>query len=302
MTNTLILIDGDILVYMIALANERKYYICNNKVYKSLKHAENASLSSKSDIYPYKYYYPAAQLETILYTKLNSIFEDLGTRNYVMYITDRDRSKNYRNQFANFLPYKGNRTKKSKPFYYTQARNLLMKKYGAIKIIGEEADDAIGKKATDLYAQYNDYEHAYIASIDKDLQTIPGYHYHLKDRQIKYINQEEAEKNFIIQLLQGDRADNVPGLYRLLLLHNRREDANKLRNTHYIAAATKFFVDKAPLECYNYVKGLYCEYGYSEEDILEIGRLLWIKRYDDDDWQNRLKRDYCGSKEVNCTR
>ena len=48
-----------------------------------------------------------------------------------------------------------------------------------------------------------------IASVDKDLLTIPGLH--LRDGEIKEVNRLQADLAFYAQVLTGDSADNYPG-------------------------------------------------------------------------------------------
>lgn len=75
-----------------------------------------------------------------------------------------------------------------------------------------EADDVMGIMAThpDNCKSYTPV----IVTDDKDLNTIPGYHLKLKGSEtgIKYIDPAQAEKNFWIQVLSGDKGDGYHGL------------------------------------------------------------------------------------------
>src|SRR5438552_3676644 len=137
-----IAIDGDILVYMIALANERNYHVCNGAMYKYKQAAENESKRTGLDIYKYKYLMPEQHLIINMHAKVKSIFEDLGTHNYKLFITSSKLEDNFRRQLATIMPYKENRIKKPKPHFYKQVRKLLTEQYKAEEVFGEEADDA----------------------------------------------------------------------------------------------------------------------------------------------------------------
>jgi DNA polymerase-1 len=48
-----------------------------------------------------------------------------------------------------------------------------------------------------------------IASVDKDMLTIPGYH--LRNGEIIEVSRAQADRNFYTQVLVGDATDNYPG-------------------------------------------------------------------------------------------
>jgi 5'-3' exonuclease len=100
--------------------------------------------------------------------------------------------------------YKENRKDKAKPKHLEVIRQHLIDVYEAtVSKNGFEADDALG---------FLQNEDTVIASIDKDLRMIPGYHYHLDDKTLTYIQPFEAMRNFYTQLLTGDAVDNVKGI------------------------------------------------------------------------------------------
>lgn len=212
------------------------------------------------------------------------IFDDLGTKNYKMYLTTSKIEKNFRAEIAKTMPYKGNRTAE-KPFYYNKIRKLLVEEYGAILVDGQEADDAIGIEQYKIAKQNGNFEWTYIATIDKDLRILEGYHYHLNSRSLDYVSHEEGLKRFYAQLLTGDSVDNIPGLYRFLVLAGRQPEANKLK-ARYRKTYDEFAIDKTPQECYDYVIDLYKKYGFGDKEINEIGNLLWIRRNEKEIWSD----------------
>ena len=274
----LLAIDGDILVYMIALSNERSFYCCNGHLYKTKGKAEHAQTQNGGEIYRYRRLCPEAQLQINLRSKMNSIFSDLNIRNYRLYITHPNIKKNFRYNLASIKVYKENRAHKPKPHFYQQVRNLLVRDYSAEIIEGEEADDAIGKLATEQYNLYNNYEMLYIASIDKDLRMIPGYHYNLKSRVLVYIDEQEASFNFWMQVVTGDRIDNIPGIYNWLVLQGKVDQAKELKKSRYLKKLKEELKDVDISQHEMKVRELYKKWHIPETVFNEVKELIKIRR------------------------
>lgn len=104
-----------------------------------------------------------------------------------------------------------------KPVHLALCRERLKKYYGAEEVFGYEADDALG-----MYRTGDDL----LVHIDKDIDMIPGKHYHHIDRRfydvpsegIGYLILNEKKllggglKWFYAQMLMGDPTDNIPGI------------------------------------------------------------------------------------------
>lgn len=101
--------------------------------------------------------------------------------------------------------YKLHRKDKPKPEGLQECFDYLTDGWGAEWCNGFEADDALGINAT----AFPDY---LICTTDKDLNQIPGFHYNWSKNKVTYIDQETANKSFWMQMLTGDRTDNVPGV------------------------------------------------------------------------------------------
>lgn len=127
-----------------------------------------------------------------------------GIDSYSGYITG---SSNYRQDIATENSYKGNREKARKPIHYDSLREYLMNKWCFKLIEGQEADDAIGIEAYSLPE-----DGCCVMSIDKDLNMIRGWHYNFVKQELYFVTEDQAIKNFYIQLLTGDRVDNIAGL------------------------------------------------------------------------------------------
>lgn len=68
-----------------------------------------------------------------------------------------------------------------------------------------EADDVIGILATMKPKQY------VIATLDKDLDQIPGLHYNWRKEVMYSVTRKEADRQFYLQVLTGDPTDGYKG-------------------------------------------------------------------------------------------
>lgn len=275
-----ILIDGDILVYEMACSVETPIYVVASAIYQKRSTAELKAKSKGLSVTKRRNIGSMNQVRMNLRAKLKTIFENVGSRTYEMYLTASAVKQNFRADIATLLPYKGNRIDLERPFYYEKVRELLVNEYKAIMITGQEADDILGIRQYEIAKQHGNFEFSCIATIDKDLQMIEGNHYHLKKHLLTTVSEEEGLKHFYCQLLKGDCIDNIPGIVKLLKITNRDEEAKKLIYSRpgYLARLEEFKLTHTAQECYNYVKTIYESYGFGSKELLEIGRLLWIRR------------------------
>lgn len=182
---------------------------------------------------------------------------------YKAYLTG---SGNYRHDLATIQPYKGNRTQ-PKPQYLEAVREYMVYAWKAVVVDGREADDACG---CDQWASRD--KSTCIVSIDKDLKTIPGWHFNPVKEEHSYVTLDEANKFFYTQLLTGDRTDNIRGVDGI-----GPKKAEKflegLRSEHDMYR-----------KCLDVYTGKYKDKGL--EYLLENAQLLYIQRKGEDDrWQ-----------------
>lgn len=172
-------------------------------------------------------------------------------------------STNFRYEVATIKEYKGHRPKE-KPKYYHDVRDYMVRYWNAEISDGVEADDLCAFYQTD---------ETIIIGCDKDLLTIPGWHYRIKknwyDSHYLYVSPEEATYNFFKQWVVGDVSDNVP----------------KIKGIGE-AKVKKLLDGKSKEEMKESVKELYMKHypdnWYSVMD--EVARLLWIKRSPTDEY------------------
>lgn len=165
---------------------------------------------------------------------------------------------NFRKDIAVTAVYKGNRADKPKPKHLIPLREYLVDKWGAVIAEGQEADDAVVIEANSLNGN------CIIASLDKDFMQFSGWHYNFIKREHKYVTPFEGMKFLYMQILMGDSADNIKGLFRV-----GPKKAEKM-----LSECT------TEVEMYNV-----CVEAYNDEDrVLENARLLYLRRYPDEMW------------------
>ena len=167
---------------------------------------------------------------------------------------------NYREQLAVTKPYKGNRDTKHKPKYFKELKEYLLDVWQAEMIHGREADDAMGCAQ---WARWKDgHEDTVIATIDKDLDNIPGYHYNWRRDEVYYVDQDKADRLFWLQALTGDTVDNIQGI-----------PGCGPKTAEKILAGKDSWEDM-----YAAVRNEYIAKGLGEDSFYENASLVWIQR------------------------
>lgn len=221
---TTALIDGDILCYRIGFATEDE--------------DEGTAINTM-----------ATFIEDLL------LFDLLDYEETEIFLTG---DTNFRHDVAVTAPYKGNRKDVRKPKHLPLLRDYLVKAWGATISDGQEADDEIAIRATELGSE------CIIVSIDKDFMQVPGWHYNFIKREKKSVTEEEGLRFFYKQILTGDNADNIKGI----------KGVGPVR-------AEKMLKDAStPYQLYRC-----CVEAMGEERVLENARLLWLRREVGQTWE-----------------
>jgi len=188
------------------------------------------------------------------------VYIHLKADSYEAFLTGKN---NYRYEIAKTVPYKGNRKDAKKPKHYDALRECMITRLGAVIVDGQEADDEVAIRMTKEPDQY------LLVGVDKDLRQIPGWHHNPHKAQTEYIDDFQAYKSFCLQLLTGDRVDNIPGLEGI----GPKKAAKALQD-----ASTKEELLKAAFKKYQ-------ELGHSLDYFTEQGQLLWLRRTEGELWQ-----------------
>lgn len=219
------------------------------------------------------------------------------------------RGRHYRHKLATILDYKGHREDAARN-NVDGVKQALHEDLGAYWCDDREADDAMATEQwSDLVdvgsefgwedEQLRAYSSTVIATRDKDLDTVPGWHFRwwlnstLKDKEgveitdarratekgdAYWVTIIEAFRNFYKQLLTGDTSDNIKGLY----------------NVGEKSAWVKQLQDMDDEEeMYEHVEDKYRKYygNYSDKFLRECANLLHMQRRKDDEWLPPHERD-----------
>lgn len=180
---------------------------------------------------------------------------------------------NFRFDVAVTQPYKGNRKASNKPSNYSVVRDYLINNYKATVVEDIEADDFMGILANQEPKQ------VIIASNDKDLRMIPGWHWEMLESRPPFyasdpgfleLNRDKSGRAklfgtgiawFCAQMLMGDRVDNIPGLpgYGDVKTFHELELCKTIGDYHDVI-----------VNCYERAEAV--------DRMYEVEQLLWILR------------------------
>jgi DNA polymerase-1 len=134
---------------------------------------------------------------------IDQLVEQLKATDVVICLSDD--FDNFRKDF--FPTYKGNRSSTQRPEHLYDMKEWLAENYPARLIKRLEADDVMGIMSTEPHKGER-----IIVSQDKDMQTIPGLLFNPnKDKKVRRITPEAAERFLFWQTICGDQTDGYPG-------------------------------------------------------------------------------------------
>ena len=191
---------------------------------------------------------------------VTDIIGTLDVINWELFLTGKG---NFRNEIAVTVPYKGNRAGLKKPVHFETLRQFLQQEWNASVAEGQEADDAIAIRATQLG------DDGIIVSLDKDFDQVQGWHYNFVKDEMYYITAEEGLLNFYMQFLTGDRIDNIVGVKGIGPVK-----ANKLLTN---------------AEGDQYEMFSICAEHLGYDRAVENGRLLYLRREENELWNPPVK-------------
>ncbi len=191
---------------------------------------------------------------------------DLNTEEYMLFCTG---DTNFRKEI--YPEYKANRKDAVKPEHLAACKQHLRTEWKAYESINCEADDLVG-----IEAMRSPTRETIIVSVDKDLNTIPGWHYNPKKKERYLVSPRDALRFFYYQLLVGDSADNIKGA----------KGIGPKKAERILETAFEDWIDSAGTESelaafyYNGVK----EYFSCHEELMLNARCLYIWQRENDEW------------------
>ena len=184
-----------------------------------------------------------------------------ATQDWIFVLTG---GMNFRDAIATIRPYKGNRQTRSRPLLYQDLRAYLREVWGAYVVHGYEADDEVAILQTE--------QPSVLVHVDKDLLQVPGVHY-VPGKGWANLSEEYGLRFFYRQVISGDTADNIGGVYRAGEKRAKEVITKGMAETDMAAAAIKEY--EASLEKYGAEK---CGYDDAYKAFVENGELLWLIR------------------------
>lgn len=179
--------------------------------------------------------------------------------------------------------YKHNRDKSKRPLLFGELKKYLRDHYECKSFHKLEADDVMGILATRCPGKYC------IATLDKDLRQIPGWHYNWNhdDEPVK-VTPFEGELLFYKQVLMGDSVDGFGGCPKI----------GKVKAAKIVMGC--FHMDEEypkgyikPLEVWEVIKETYAKKGLDEEYILQQARMARILQSTDFEWGTKTPILWC---------
>ena len=227
-----LLLDGDILVYKVSFACE------NQNSWRSVV------ITLKSMIRKY--------------------CNKSGCSSYIGLLTES--SSNFRNKRATTLPYKGIRSEKVKPKWFSKVKAYCENSLNWQLMKGIEADDALV-----ILAERMGNNRVTCGTIDKDLKQYPWESFFdLNKGTLFPIGPEEAHKNLWSQMITGDMlTDNIPGLSHAATYKNINP---KFRgSTEFLWGPVRADALLSSVDPLDYAKAIMEEYiwAYDDHDIPE---------------------------------
>lgn len=204
------LIDGDILLYRCAAAAQSKMHICYDEQSRVVlgqfsKAKEVKEFVEGKEGLEHDWYILAQPVSNAIHnfeTALAAVVRDSGADEYTVYLSA---DMCFRDKISTTRKYKGNRDHSQRPVHYNRLKRYVIATHSPVVEDLMEADDLLG------IAQSTSHD-TIICSLDKDLDQVPGLHYDWVKNVIYEVAQEDAQKNFWIQVLAGDATDNIQGI------------------------------------------------------------------------------------------
>lgn len=172
-----------------------------------------------SIIWTVAYKFRNKKVKNLMLISLNNfigeVIQNTKATHYLGYFGSKEAGREPNFRYAVDVNYKAQRP--PEPDWITKWRpvicNEMEEKWGFIGVEGLEADDAVAFTA----AHFKDeYDEIIIAAVDKDLKQIPNItYYNYTKHTSEKTNEFSCANELGIQMLAGDTADNIKGLYKI---------------------------------------------------------------------------------------
>ena len=203
--NRKVLIDADIFRYQVGAVNMKHPFLEDEFIPASIEY-----------------------IHKLVDDLIKSTIRACGATDYVCVLSGKG---NFRDDIAKQAVYKGNRNPNlTRPFHFKTVEDHIKVSHPYFETSGIEADDWLGTQQyedwkssvfdelTKTYGETNPSKLVtIIASRDKDLRTVQGWHYSWAcgkkqpEKPLYYITPYDGMHMFMYQMLIGDNTDNIVG-------------------------------------------------------------------------------------------
>jgi len=210
---------------------------------------------------------------------VEGILAETNADQYQLWLSDKT-SNNFRTKF--YPEYKANRKDFVLPVHYQALKEHALGEWEAKIAIEQEADDALGIEQTKYNGWLDNPEYggdgSFIASIDKDLDQVPGWHYNFDKKVRYYVSEADGIRTFYKQLLTGDTSDHIQGCPGIGPAKSEKRLAGATTEDVLFARVVDQY-----RESYNQKLGIKDE-EFIMQQILQNGRCLKIRTFEGEVW------------------
>lgn len=281
-----LLVDGDLVAYRNAAATQGVHYSVNSVTTKYHKDAKKLVDSITEEgkepdysiiekhVVPEPIEHALGNLKRTMEESIQTV-EQLTGRPVVVrcYLTA---DVLFRDEVS--ATYKKSREGVERPAHLKACKKFLEDYYDAKTVNGYEADDLIAMQHTLVGS-----DNAVVMSIDKDLKQLPGQHFDFTKKTMETVAPEDARHNFWIQVLVGDKVDDIQGLHGVGPVTAKKilDEAYGKSENKYYRTVLKAYKEHFPREEHESKASWYTRI---IKEISKSCRLLYLCRRPEETW------------------
>lgn len=225
---------------------------------------------------------PAGVARQVAVDRINKMQLATGSERVFLHLTHESSHKGHRYAISTVKPYQGNRNS-AHPKNWAMLRDFFYTSDAFERCVwyDREADDGFAHATVQRGADLNAF-----ATCDKDMRMLPGLHLDWKTFGLTFVPPKEysvvgdnglqyGDKWFALQLLQGDTADNCPGL-PFYWKDGKQVKVGDKTAEKLLASCTS--TDEALFTVLEYYISTYGSSDLGKDRFVEQAALMWLRR------------------------